>query len=175
MIGVPVVSNWLSSLAAYLPQAFAAAAILLLGLLFGHLLRVVVLSAAAGAGLPYARALAQVAQVAVVLVAAVVAIEELGVEVTFLIVVTATVLAAVLGGAALAFGLGARTDVGNMVACHYLMRTYKVGHVVRIGGHEGRIVAIMPTAVILDTDEGRVHMPASEFSRSPSVLIEESK
>ena len=45
-IGVPVVSSWLEGLAGYLPQVFAAAAIVLLGLLVGHLSRMLVLSAA---------------------------------------------------------------------------------------------------------------------------------
>ena len=173
-IGVPVVSSWLQGLAAYLPQVFAAAAILLLGLLVGHLLRMVVLSAATGAGLPYARALAQVVQISVVVVAAVVAIEELGIEITFLVVISATVVGAILGGAALAFGIGAGVTVGNMVACHYLSRTYRVGHVIRIGAHKGRIVAILPTAVLLATGEGRVMIPAAEFARATSILVEDA-
>jgi hypothetical protein len=173
IVGVPVVSTWLARLAEYLPQVLAAAAIVLTGLLVGHLLRVLVLSAAAAARFDYARALARVVQVAVVVIAVVVAIEELGIEITFLIVISATVLATVLGGVALAFGLGAGVTVGNMVACHYLARSYRVGHVVRIGGHQGRIVAILPSAVLLSTPEGRVMIPAGEFARSVSVLVED--
>lgn len=174
VVGVPVVSTWLAGLADYLPQVVAAGAIVLFGLLLGHLLRMLIVSAAVAARFEHARTLARAAQIAVVALAVVVAIEELGIQITFLVVITATVLACLLGGAALAFGLGAGLTVGNMVASHYLSRTYRVGHVIRIGPHQGRIVSILPTAVLLATSEGRVMIPAAEFARTASILVEDA-
>lgn len=171
VVGVPVVSTWFAGFAAYLPRVLAAVAVMLLGMLAGHVTRILVLSAAASAGLTYARTLAHTMQVAVILIAAVIAIDQLGVEVTILIVLGSIVVGAVLGGAALAFGLGARGAVQNLVACHYLARTYRVGHRIRIEGFEGRIVAIQPTAVILETGEGRVSIPAHLFGDRPSTLL----
>lgn len=171
VVGFPVVSTWLEGFAAYLPRVLAAVAVLLLGILAGHVARILVLSTAASAGLTYARTLAQTVHAGVVLIAAVIAIEELGVQVTFLIVIGAIVLGAVLGGAALAFGLGARGAVSNLVACHYLARTYRVGHRIRIDGIEGAIVAIEPTSVVLQTSEGRVSIPARTFAEKPSTLL----
>jgi len=175
LIGVPVVSTWFAGFAAYLPRVLAAVVVMLLGLLAGHVARILVLSAAASTGLTYARTLASTVQVAVILIAAVIAIEELGIEVTFLIVLGSIVVGAVLGGAALAFGLGARSAVSNLVACHYLARSYRVGHRVRIEGFEGSIVAIEPTAVVLETGEGRVSIPARLFAEKPSTLLSGEK
>lgn len=171
VLGFPVLSAWLESLAGYLPRVLAAAAIVLLGVLSGLLLR----AALGSARITYARSLARGAQLAVVGLSVAVAIEELGIEVTFLIVVAAVVLGATLGGAALAFGLGARTSVSNLLACHYLAKWYRVGHVVRIGEHEGRIVEILPSAVVLATESGRVYVPAREFADRASVLISDGE
>ncbi|MBA3394818.1 MAG: mechanosensitive ion channel [Deltaproteobacteria bacterium] len=171
VVGFPVVSTWLQGFAAYLPRVLAALAVVLLGILAGNLARVLVLSAAASAGLSYARTLARTIHISIILIAAVIAIEELGVQVTFLIVLGSIALGAVLGGAALAFGLGARGAVSNLVACHYLVRSYRVGHRIRIDGFEGAIVAIEPTAVVLQTAEGRVSIPARTFSEKPSTLL----
>jgi small-conductance mechanosensitive channel len=171
MVGVPVVSTWIAGFAAYLPRVLAAFAVLLLGILAGHVARILVLSAAASGGLIYARALARTVQVCIVLVAAVIAIDELGIEITFLIVLGSIAAGAVLGGAALAFGLGARGAVSNLVSCHYLARTYRIGHRIRIDGFEGPIVAIEPTAVVIQTGEGRVSIPARTFGEKPSVLL----
>jgi hypothetical protein len=165
------VSTWLQTLAGYLPRVLAATAIMLLGVLFGHLVRVAVSAAAARSRMAQARALGRAAQLALLGLAAVVAIEELGIQVTFLVVVAAIVLGAVLGGAALAFGLGARDSVRNLMACHYLSKWYRVGHVVRIGEHRGRIAAVLPAAVILHTETGRVHIPAHEFMDKASLLV----
>lgn len=171
LIGVPVVSAWLQGFAAYLPRVLAAAGVLLLGVLSGHVARILVLSASASASVSSSRAFARTVHVAIIAIAAVIAIEELGVEVTFLIVLGAIVVGAVLGGAALAFGLGARGAVSNLVSRHYLSRSYRVGHRIRIEGFEGHIVAIEPTAVVLETTEGRVFIPARLFAEKPSILL----
>ncbi len=171
VIGFPVVSSWFEGFAAYLPRVLAAVAVLLLGILAGHVARILVLSAAASTSLTYARTLARTVHVGVVLIAAVIAIEELGIQVTFLIVLGAIALGSVLGGAALAFGLGARGAVSNLVACHYLVRSYRIGHRIRIDGFEGPIVAIEPTAVVLQTADGRVSIPARTFAEKPSTLL----
>lgn len=171
LVGFPVIATWLEGLASYLPRVLAAAAVVLLGVLAGNLVRAMISAAASAAGFPYARALARIGQVSVVLVAAVVAIEELGIQVTFFIVLAATALGAVLGGAGLAFALGARTAVSNLVARHYLQRSYRIGQRIRVGEHEGRILAIEATAVVLQAAEGRIRIPARELEENASVLL----
>lgn len=175
VLGFPVLSAWLEGLAGYLPQVLAAAAIVLLGVLSGMLLRIVVIAAARSAGFGYARSLGRAAQIAVLALAGAVAIEELGIRVTFLIVVAAVVLGAAFGGAALAFGLGARDSVGNLLASHYLSKWYRVGQRVRLGEHEGRIIEMLPSAVVLRTDAGKLYVPARRFSEAPSLLVGEEE
>lgn len=174
LLGFAILSAWLESLAAYLPRVLAAAAIVLLGVLSGLLVRGAV-SAGVGARRPgYARSFGRAAQLSVVALSLAVAIEQLGIEVTFLIVIAAIVLGAVLGAAALAFGLGARVTVGNLLASHYLSRWYAAGQRVRIGEHEGRILELLPSAVIVQTEQGKVYVPSSRFAESASILLEES-
>jgi len=107
--------------------------------------------------------------------AATVAIDQLGIEITFLVVVAAIVLGATLGAVGLAFGLGARESVSNLLACHYLAKWYRVGHVVRVGEHEGRIVEILPSAVVLQTGDGRLYLPARQFADQPSLLVRDGE
>jgi small-conductance mechanosensitive channel len=105
------------------------------------------------------------------MIAVVTGIDQAGVESRFLIVTITIVLGAVIGGAALAFGLGARTAVSNIIGSHYLRQTYRVGQTIRIGAVEGTIVAMTTTAVILDTSGGRVLVPGKEFSETASTLV----
>jgi small-conductance mechanosensitive channel len=74
---------------------------------------------------------------------------------------------------ALAVGLGARSEVSNIIAVHYLSRAYAVGQRVRIGEADGRIVEIGLTGVALETSRGRLHVPAKEFSEQVSCLVAE--
>jgi hypothetical protein len=109
----------------------------------------------------------------VVLVAVVVALEQVGIEAQVLIVIVAIVLGTTLAGAALAFGLGARTAVSSIIGSYYVAQAYRIGQLVRIGTIEGKIVQTTPTAVFLDTPHGRVLVPAKQFSEEVSVLVTE--
>jgi small-conductance mechanosensitive channel len=115
--------------------------------------------------------LGRAAKVAVFLLAGVVALDQVGVDSTLLILVFSIVIGVVLGGLALAFALGARTAVSNIIASHYLSRAYRLGQHIRIGNNQGRIEEIGPTYVILETAEGRVLVPAKEFTETTSILL----
>ncbi|HEX6308525.1 MAG TPA: mechanosensitive ion channel domain-containing protein, partial [Longimicrobiales bacterium] len=69
---------------------------------------------------------------------------------------------------------GARTAVSNIISSYYVSQTYRVGQSVRVGGIEGRIVQTTPTAVFIATSQGRVMVPAKQFSEEASILLTES-
>jgi len=173
-LGLPVVSTLVSGLARYLPSILAAALIVLAGVVLGNITRTATATAATSAGLAYGDLLGRTAQIVILLVASVVAVDQVGIDSTFLMVTLAIVLLATLGGMALGFGLGARTIVSNLLAAHYLLQNYKVGQRVRVGDTEGRIMEITNGAVILDTPTGRALVPAHQFSVATSVLLMET-
>ena len=79
--------------------------------------------------------------------------------------------AAALGAAALAFGLGAREVIANILAMHYVNQSYRVGQRVRVGPEEGRIVRTTRTAVYLENAEGELSVPGRHFADSRCVLL----
>lgn len=107
----------------------------------------------------------------VLMIAVIIAVEQVGIDSTVLVITLATVFAATFGAAALAFGLGARAAVSNIIAVHYLQKAYQAGDHVRIGGQEGQIIEITNTAVLLDGEEGRTLVPAHQFSEEVSLLV----
>ena len=123
----------LSGFAALLPRVLVGLIILFGSILPGHAAYAAVNRAAAAAGLPQAGLLARSVQLILIFLGIVTAADQIGIQSTLLTVVVATALGAVLGGATLAFGLGSRTAVSNIVAVFYLLKTYRVGQVVRIG------------------------------------------
>ena len=144
-------------------------------MLGGHFLRDLILSAAASAGVAYGAALARLGQMAIFVVSVLVAVDQAGLNVSFLTSILLLVLGSGLLGAVLTFALGARTTVANILACHYLQKTYKLGHRVRVGGFQGEIVEITATTVVLEAEEGRVSVPASVFGEETSVLLGERR
>lgn len=170
-VGLPVVTGALNRVAYYLPNVLAALVVIFGGVILGSLVRGLVSRTAASAGVDFGTAVGRLAQWTVVLVAVVVALEQVGIEAQVLIVIVAIVLGTTLAGAALAFGLGARTAVSSIIASYYVAQAYRIGQLVRIGTIEGTIVQTTPTAVFLDTPQGRILVPAKQFSEEVSMLV----
>ena len=170
-LGLPVLSTWLTGVAFFLPRIVAALLISLAGILVANLARDAVRAASATANVAYGEALAQIIRTALVAVAVLIAVNELGIDVTILTVTLGVVLGATFGGVALAFGLGARTAVSNIIGSHYLRQMVRVGQTVRLGAIQGEIEAITPTAVVLRSGDGRVIVPAKEFNEVVSTLL----
>jgi len=174
IVGLPIVTGTVSRFASYLPNVLAAVLILLTGVFAGNLARSAATRAATTAGVAYPTAIGRTLQVAIQLVALVVAIEEIGIEGQLLVVLISIAFGAVLAGAGLAFGLGARTTVANIIASHYLAQTVHAGQTVQIGDVRGRVLSTTAMAVVIDSAHGRVHIPAKKFSEEISVLVSET-
>ncbi len=174
-LGLSAVTSGLGRLAAYLPAVMASALVLLAGLVVGNLAQSVVSRTAKSANLSYGDGLARVAKGCVLLLAGVVALDQIGIDSTLLILVTSIVIGVVLGGMALAFGLGARTMVGNIIASHYLHQAYQIGQNIRVGDVSGRIERIQPAYVVIAASEGLFMVPAKEFIETTSVLLPEEE
>ena len=71
---------------------------------------------------------------------------------------------------ALALSLGARTYVANLIGGHQLRHSFSVGQTIRMGGFEGRILDLTPVSVVLETEEGRVSLPAKLAGEEAIVL-----
>jgi small-conductance mechanosensitive channel len=171
ILGLPVLATWLAGISYYLPRVLVAALIVLAGLLAGNLARDTISGAAGAARLAYGSLLGRAVQGVIVLIAVVTGVDQLGIESRFFTATITIVIGAIIGGAALAFGLGSRTAVSNIVAAHYLRQIYRIGHTVKIGDVHGQIVEITATAVVIENSDGRVLVPAKDFSEVVSVLV----
>jgi small-conductance mechanosensitive channel len=170
-LGLPVVTGWLGKVTSYVPRVVAAAAIVGVGLLGARVVRQLVTSAATSAKLRSAERLGRLVEVGLVVGVALLAVEQLGIEVSLLKTSVVVVLATVLGGAALAFGLGSRELVANILSAHFVQKAYQPGQRIRVGDVEGQILRITETAVVVETADGEISLPARELADSRSTLI----
>jgi len=171
IMGLPIVTAWLSGIVQYLPNIIAAIVIVFVGIIGGRLLSDIILSATSKAGITYANVLSKIIQYSILLITILIAIDQIGIDIILLTIILSVVIAALLFGGALSFGLGAKTSVSNILASYYLHDMYKEGNTVRINNYEGKIIEITTTSVVIDTPDGQVSIPAKEFSEHSSVLI----
>lgn len=168
-LGLPAVSSVIGYVTAYLPRLLIAVVIIFAGVWIGEITSAFLSRVAAHSGLERTELLGRSAQALIVVAAVIIALEQIGVDITILTTLAITLFAGILGAAALAFGLGAQNTAANIIAAHYVRREYAVGDRIRIDDIEGSIVDITPTAVSIDTEDGRVLVPAQRFSVTRST------
>ncbi len=173
LLGLPLVEQVSRRLGVLVPEALTGVAVVLVGVVVASLAGGVAAAAAASAGVRYAGAVGRAVQALIVVSALLLGLEQIGLHGELLAVLLAAIVAVGLAGAALAFGLGARAAVANILGAYYVAQTYQVGQTIRVGAIEGRILRATSVAVILDTKGGQVYVPASLFSEQPSTLMPE--
>ena len=174
-LGLPAFNRWIGAFAGYLPKVAIAMAVLLGGVIASRLARNAIMNTAIRVPPTQARNLARLAQASVLTAAALIAAAQLGLDVSLLTAVFLIGLAAALGGAALAFGLGARELMADILAMHYVQKSYRVGQIVRIGSDQGRIVRTTRTAVVLENVDGELSIPGRHFVDQRSVLLNQEE
>jgi small-conductance mechanosensitive channel len=83
----------------------------------------------------------------------------------------AILFGSVLGGVALAFGLGARDTVSNMLAVQQVRRTYQAGDAIKLREVQGTITEITQAAVHVRTQEGVTMIPGRTFASEISSKL----
>ena len=146
IVGLTAVTAAITRILAYVPNVISAALVLAAGVFLARFIGNVVTSAASAANLSYAKGLGAVAQTSIVVMVAVVTLEQLGVDTQILITVITVTVAAITAGMGLAFALGARDIVSAILAGHYLRQTLPEGEAVEVDGRRGTVDQIGPIA-----------------------------
>ena len=174
VLGLVVITGGINRLAAYLPSLVSAVLVGAAGVVVANLAASAAAGAARSARIAQASLLGQAARVSVLCVTAIIALEQLGIHSTALVVVMGLLAGGAVGGAALAFGLGSRATVSNMVAARDLTRHYRIGQTIEIAGVRGSILRFTPGGVVLDTGAGVALVPATRFQVDVSLLLEDA-
>jgi Small-conductance mechanosensitive channel len=175
MLDWKIFSGISTALLTYLPNVLTGLLIILAGFALSGVARSAVAGAAESTGVAQVDLLARIAQITVLLTAIVIGVEQLGINVAFLTTTLIVVAGVLLGGAALAFGLGAKHFVANIIGAQTMRKLYQIGQLVKIGDVEGYLLEITPTSVVLDTEKGRAAVPAKLFHEQVSHIITESQ
>lgn len=171
VLGLAIFTAWLGQLVAYLPTVAAGGLIIAVGVLVSRIARQLIEAAAVNIDRVQRQLLGRMAQGAILITAILVGADQIGIRITFLVIMAAVVISALVGAAALAVSLASRSYVGNLIGSHLLRRSYSIGQHIRVAGFEGKILDLTATSLVLETPEGRVSLPAKLFNDEPIVLV----
>ena len=168
LLGWDIVSSWMAGIGIYIPNLVTGLVIILAGFLLANVTEKAVTSAALTAGMSHAEELGRIIQLVVIFTALVIGAEQIGIDVSFLSNVMVVIVGVLFAGGALAFGIGARTLVANIIGAQYLRKHCRIGEQMQIGDVEGSIIEVSQTSVVLDTEYGRTVVPAKHFQERVS-------
>ncbi|MGK0236782.1 MAG: hypothetical protein ACI92G_000238 [Candidatus Pelagisphaera sp.] len=171
LLGWTLVTEWLDGIVAFLPNLISGLFIVFIGIFVGNFAKSAVSTAVTNHGAGRATGLGRVSKAIIIFSFAVIGIEQIGVDLHFLTEVFVVTLGILLAGASLAFGLGARTLVANIIGVQRIRRHCSVGERIRVGDVEGEILELTQTSIILDTQEGQTIVPAKIFQEMPSGIL----
>ncbi|PIR00990.1 MAG: hypothetical protein COV66_03950 [Nitrospinae bacterium CG11_big_fil_rev_8_21_14_0_20_45_15] len=171
ILGLTAFSLWLNQLVTYFPQILAGALIIVFGILFSALGRDITLSATEATNFAYSRFLGKIVQGTILISAVIIGLDQIGIQVSFIVTLLSITLGSLLGSLALALGLGTKDLASNLISGHQLAKVYKPGQSVIFGNVEGTILELTPTSMVLSTENGRMIVPAQMFHSQPSLLV----
>ena len=171
LLGLTLFAGWLDRVINHLPNLLSGALIIFAGYVFGNLVGDTVRTAAQTMAIGQREILARSTQIFTVTTMILIGIDQIGIDITVLVTFIAISVGALLGGVAIAFSLGSSTLVSNLIGAHYLSKDYRVGEAISVGGISGTIAGVTSVAVILETEEGRMTVPAKVFGEEASLLI----
>ncbi len=154
----------------FVPRLLVAAAIILGGYLLGMLAKEVIANMSDTAS---ESIMPSLAQYLIIIIAVVTGLEQLAIEITFLATFLLVILAALLGSLSLAFALGSKDLVANMLMRRELDR-YAIGDTLTVDGHSGQITEISGSGLVITTEEGNVVIPATRLATAMVVHKVES-
>lgn len=102
-------------------------------------------------------------------------LSQLGLDVTLFTSIITLAAAALFASGAIAFGIGAADAVRNVLASHYVRKSYQPGQRVRIDDVQGEILELGQIAVLVGTEEGEAWVPARHFVEEVALILEEEE
>ena len=141
-LGFDAILQPLQSLIGYLPHLLAAGVALVAGLFLAQILGRASQAALASFGLDFHEAGGRLARGLVIIVTALVALEQLDLNISILSDTFVNLLTIVVGGFTLAFALGAQGIARNILAGYYVRENLTPGDVLVVDEIEGTLEAI---------------------------------
>lgn len=166
-LGLVAISSAIGAFFAYLPNIIAALLLLILGTTLGQFAGQMVTQAAESSGIDSASTLGRLVSALIVFIVAMMAIGQLKIDTEMVRIVTSFFLGAGALAFGLAFGLGTRDIVRNIVTGFYARKVLVVGKDLEVAGESGVLTAITATHAVLKSDGRDIIVANSNFLEQP--------
>lgn len=172
ILNLETLSEQISKFLEYLPQLFVALVIFTLGLLFANFVKKGLQSFFESMDLSGGKIISQIVFFLLVIFISITALNQAGVNTEIITSNLTMILAAFLLSFALAFGLGAREVIADLLRTFYTRKTYEVGKKIEFEGKVYEVDSISNITVVLKSSEGKLVVPIKDIVENQIRVID---
>ncbi|MEH6536177.1 MAG: hypothetical protein V7719_07285 [Psychroserpens sp.] len=172
ILNLKIISEQISKFLEYLPQLFAALIIFTVGLLFANFVKKGLKSFFDSMDLSGAKIISQIVFFLLLIFISITALNQAGVDTEIITSNFTMILGAFLLAFALAFGLGAREVVGDLLKTFYTRKTFEVGKKIEFENKIYEIEAIENISVVLKNAEEKMIIPIKDIVESRIKVVD---
>lgn len=169
-LGLDIASQWLQSLAKYLPNIIVSLVITMFGWKMKDLLSNFLFHSFSRAGMKHANLASGFISWSVFVISVLVSLEQIGVDMSLVVSISTVIVGVVTGGVVLTLALGSKATIADILSCYQLNRFFKVGQKIEVAGYKGTVESIGPTFVLIETEQGKVTLPGSKFNQEATLI-----
>lgn len=163
-LGMNAISELMTDFINYLPKAFSALLLLVLGIVLCDLIKKAVLTTCESVGIPAARLIANVVFYFLFLNVILVTMKQAELQTTFMEHNISIILAGVIFAFSIGYGLASRSMMANMLSAFYNREKFESGDEITIEGQRGTVINADNTTLTLRVAEGELVVPLHKLS-----------
>jgi len=174
VLDLPVISNGVGSLIAFLPKVLSALVIFIGGTFIANIIKNLITTTTQSMNIGAGKIIASIAFFFMVLIFAIMALSQIGMPTEIMEKVLVIVIVAFLGAVALGYGLSSKDLMANSVAGMYTKNKFKAGQTIKYKDIEGLVLNIDNNSAIIQKDSGsKIVIPLSKFLNEEIEILSE--
>ena len=161
-----IVSKEIGNLMRYLPKLFSAIALFMVGIYIANFVRKAIRGLFESFDLNGAKLISSLVFYIIGILITVTALNQAGIDTHIITNNLTIILGAFLGALAVAFGLGSKEIVGDLLKTFYSRKNFQIGQKIKMNDISGTIVSIDNITMTIKTVAGKVVVPINEIVKN---------
>lgn len=172
ILNLKIISEQISDFLGYIPQLFVALVIFMIGLLFANFVKNGLKSLFESMDLSGGKMISQVIFFLLLIFISITALNQAGVDTEIITSNFTMIMAAFLLAFAVAFGLGARVVVTDLLKTFYTRKTFEVGKNIEFQNKIYEVEAIENISVVLKNADGKLIVPIKDIVEAQIKVVD---
>ncbi len=158
-----IISSEIANLLRYLPILLSALVIFMVGMFAAQMIKKALSGVFKSMGFSGGKLVSSIIFYLLVIFVTITALNQAGIDTAIITNNFTLVLGAFLLAFSIAFGLGSKEMLSNLLATFYARKNFAIGDTIELNGTKGTITAIDTIFVVLATENGKLVVPIKEI------------